>query len=68
MFLHGQATERNDTGAKASGFVKMLSKFGTYFMFKLLTLVFSWLETVSAALQKAASTRKNGDDYQGEPE
>lgn len=48
--------ERNDAGAKASGFFKVLSKFDTYFMLKLLLLVFSSLETVNTALQKQTLT------------
>lgn len=46
MFLHDLASgEQNDAGPKASGFVKSI----TYLMLQLLKVVFSRLETVSAA-------------------
>lgn len=55
MFLRNVASgEWHDDGAKASGFSRTLSKFNTYFMLKLLTLVFSGLQVVSAMLQKTA--------------
>lgn len=39
-----------DTGAKANGFLKVLSKFDTYFMLKQLVPIFSQLEIVNNAL------------------
>lgn len=52
LFLQEVASERSESSAKASGLAKALSKFQTYFMLKLMELVFSRLETVSSALQK----------------
>lgn len=44
--------EKNDTGAKASGYAKTLQKFDTYFLLRLMLLVFERLESVNSALQK----------------
>ncbi|KAH9371672.1 hypothetical protein HPB48_021962 [Haemaphysalis longicornis] len=52
LFLQEVASERRESSAKASGLAKALSKFQTYFMLKLMELVFSRLETVSSAQQK----------------
>lgn len=52
LFLQEVASERSESSAKASGLAKALSKFQTYFLFKLMELVFSRLETVSSAQQK----------------
>ncbi|XP_064485918.1 zinc finger MYM-type protein 1-like [Ornithodoros turicata] len=44
--------EKNDTGAKASGYAKALGKFDSYFMLRLMILVFERLESANSALQK----------------
>lgn len=44
--------EKNDTGAKASGYAKTLLKLDTYFLLRLMLLVFKRLESVNFALQK----------------
>uniref|UniRef100_A0A147BCI9 Putative tick transposon n=1 Tax=Ixodes ricinus TaxID=34613 RepID=A0A147BCI9_IXORI len=52
-FLRETASEeRNEAGAKASGLLKMLYKFDTFFVLKLLTMVFSRMEALNTALQK----------------
>lgn len=44
--------DKNDTGAKASGYARTLQKFNTYFLLRLMLLVFERLESVNSALQK----------------
>ena len=45
------ATEKNDSGAKASGFLKSLSSFNTFFLIEVLRMVFTIVEGGSSDLQ-----------------
>ena len=45
------ATEKNDSGAKAGGFLKSLSSFNTFFLIEVLRMVFTIVEGGSSDLQ-----------------
>ena len=45
------ATEKNDSGAKASGFLEALSTFNTFFLIEVLRMVFTIVEGGSSDLQ-----------------
>ena len=45
------ATEKNDSGAKAGGFLKSLSSFNTFFLIEVLRVVFTIVEGGSSGLQ-----------------
>lgn len=52
FFSETASEERTEAGAKASGFLRMLFKFESFFMLTLLTKVFSRMEALNTALQK----------------
>ena len=46
------ATEKNDSGAKAGGFLKSLSSLNTFFLIEVLRMVFTIVEGGSSGLQE----------------
>lgn len=51
-FLDELTTEKNEIGAKASGFSKLLYKFDFYFVLKIMIFIFERIEVLNSELQK----------------
>jgi hypothetical protein len=51
-FLNQLATEKNEIGAKASGFSKQLYKFDFYFLIHMMIFIFERIEILNSELQK----------------
>lgn len=52
IFLEQLSSEKNETGAKASGFSKQLYKFDFYFLMHMMIFIFERIEYLNSELQK----------------